>query len=266
MATIFKRKKGRNEPYLIQYLDHLGKRRTRKGYTDKGLTEELAGKLESEARLRSTGMIDPTQERIAQQRASSIDLHLSAFEESLSDNTPKYVSLTMSRVRKIVAGCGFVSLACLEPEAVQAFLRRQRQEEGLGHRTCNHYLQAIDGFCYWCVATKRLVANPLAGMERLNAAVDVRHPRRALTAEEVAKLVASARLSGKSIQCCSGEKRARIYLLSYLTGLRRGEIASLTPRSFDLKSETPTLTVEAACSKHRRKDVLPLHPDLATGT
>lgn len=263
MAAIYKRRPGRTEPYVIQYLDHLGKRRTRKGYTDKGLTEELAAKLESEARLRSTGMIDPAQERIAQQRASSIDLHAAAFEESLGDNTPKYVKQTMGRVRRIIAGCGFVSLACFEPEPVQAYLRLLRKEEGIGHRTCNHYLQAIDAFCNWCVTTKRLVANPLVGMERLNAAVDVRHPRRALTAGEVAKLVASARKSGLAIQCYPGEQRARIYLISYLTGLRRGEIASLKPRSFDLKSPTPTLTVEAACSKHRRKDVLPLHPDLA---
>ena len=60
MASIFKRsKRKKNEPYWVQYTDHLGKRKTAKGFTDKGLTEQLAGKLESEARLRKTGMIDP---------------------------------------------------------------------------------------------------------------------------------------------------------------------------------------------------------------
>ena len=53
MAAIFKRnKKDRNEPYTIQYLDHLGKRCTVKGFTDKGLTEQLAARLEGEARMR----------------------------------------------------------------------------------------------------------------------------------------------------------------------------------------------------------------------
>jgi len=47
-----------------------------------------------------------------------------------------------------------------------------------------------------------------------------------------------------------------------MTGLRRKEIGSLTPRSFDLDSDTPIVTVQAACSKHRRKDVLPLHANL----
>src|SRR5262245_6447052 len=34
------------------------------------------------------------------------------------------------------------------------------------------------------------------------------------------------------------------------------------PASFALDDDTPTLTVEAAYSKHRREDVVPLHADL----
>ena len=39
-------------------------------------------------------------------------------------------------------------------------------------------------------------------------------------------------------------------------------MASLTPQSFDLDAEPPTLKVKAGCSKHRKTDILPLHPDL----
>lgn len=142
------------------------------------------------------------------------------------------------------------------------FLRELREKEDLSNRTYNHYVQAIDEFCTWMVTTRRIQANPLMGLGRLNAEVDIRRRRRALTAEAIAKLLQSARASGKKIQCYDGETRARIYLLSYMTGLRRNELASLTPRSFDLNSATPTLTVEAAFSKHRTRDVLPLHPEL----
>ena len=38
----------------------------------------------------------------------------------------------------------------------------------------------------------------------------------------------------------------------------------LTPRSFDIAAKQPVLQVEAACSKHRKMDVLPLHPELVT--
>src|SRR5690606_1136370 len=102
------------------------------------------------------------------------------------------------------------------------------------------------------------------GIERLNAATDVRHQRRALTAEEFALLLRSALTSDVEIQCYDGLTRARIYLFSYLTGLRRGELASLTPASFDLKADPPTLRIEATISKHRRLDVLPLHSELAS--
>ena len=108
---------------------------------------------------------------------------------------------------------------------------------------------------------RRMTANPLSGVERLNADVDVRHKQRALTGEEFALLLKSARESGIRIQRFNGEQRARIYILSYMTGLRRRELGSLTPRSFDLAGDPPTLTVEAANSKHRKKDVLPLHPE-----
>jgi integrase len=49
-----------------------------------------------------------------------------------------------------------------------------------------------------------------------------------------------------------------------MTGLRRKELSSLTPRSFDLVGDPPTVTVQATVSKHRKKDVLPLHPELVS--
>ena len=60
----------------------------------------------------------------------------------------------------------------------------------------NHYLQAVDEFGKWLMATRRLPLNPVAGIERLNSETDVRHKRRALSPEDVARLVESARSSG----------------------------------------------------------------------
>jgi integrase len=262
MASIFKRSKRKNEPYWIQYTDHLGKRKTAKGFTDKGLTEQLAGKLESEARLRKTGLIDPEQERYAEVKLADIKAHLTAFEESLADNSPKHCVVTMARVNRIVAGCCFKMLADIQSESVQTFLRSLRKSKDISPRTYNHYIQAMDSFCNWCVMTKRVLANPLLGLERLNTEVDIRRKRRALSADEVGQLIASARSSKKKINRVDGKQRARIYFLAYMTGLRKSELASLSPKSFHLDGERPTVTVEAVHSKHRRRDVLPLHSEL----
>ncbi len=45
--------------------------------------------------------------------------------------------------------------------------------------------------------------------------------------------------------------------------MRAGELRSLTRASFDLDGDPPTVTVEAAYSKHRRQDVLPMRAELA---
>ncbi len=137
-----------------------------------------------------------------------------------------------------------------------------RKKQKWGHRTYNHYVQAVQTFCNWCVTTQRLLTNPVAALERLNNDVDVRRKRRALTPEEIVKLIEAARASRKRVEAFRGELRARLYLMAYLTGLRRRELASLTSRNFKLDAAPPTVKIDAACSKHRREDVLPLHPEL----
>jgi site-specific recombinase XerD len=268
MASVFKLgrdKKKKSSPWYFEYKDQHGKKKMRKGFTDKSLTEQLAMKLETEARLRTMGFIDAEQEERAEQKTSEVQEHLVAFRKSLGakKNTDKHVKLTLSRIERIIDGCEFKTLGDLDADTVEVFMTELREEEDLGHRTYNHYLQAIDSFCNWLVNRRRLDRNPLAGIARLNSATDVRHPRRALTSEEFSKLAQSARDSGVDIQCYSGEERARIYILSYMTGLRKGELASLTPASFELDVAQPTVTVQAGASKHRRKDILPLHPELA---
>jgi len=52
-------------------------------------------------------------------------------------------------------------------------------------------------------------------------------------------------------------------LVAVETGLRAGELRSLTRASFDLAGTPPTVAVEAAYSKRRRRDVLPLRSDMA---
>ena len=69
--------------------------------------------------------------------------------------------------------------------------------------------------------------------------------------------------SGKTVCGICGRDRAMLYLMAGYSGLRASELASLTWESVDFRTDPPVVTIEAAYSKRRRKDVLPLHPDLA---
>ena len=267
MASIFKksRDKGKkNRSWWIEYVDADGSRAYAKGFTDKGLTEQLAAKLETEVLLRRRGMIYPEQERLLAIKQSVVQSHLEMFERAIDNNTPKHRKLTMTRIRRLIDRCGIETIGQLNAEKVEHALKDLRKAEDLGAKTYNHYLQAIDEFGKWLVSTKRLLSNPVAGIARLNAETDVRHKRRALSPEEVMLLVESARTSGEDVQGYDGELRSRVYLMSFMTGLRRQELASLTPRSFYLDAPQPILKVKAACSKHRREDTLPIHPALVT--
>jgi integrase len=83
-----------------------------------------------------------------------------------------------------------------------------------------------------------------------------------VVARELARLIQTAE-EGDDVLGMPGPERAMLYRLAVGTGFRAGELRSLTPESFDLDAEPPTVTVEAGYSKHRREDVQPIRRDLA---
>jgi hypothetical protein len=79
----------------------------------------------------------------------------------------------------------------------------------------------------------------VGGIDRLNTEVDIRHGRRAISIEEFSKLVVSARTSGVRVQGFTGEQRARIYTMSYLTGLRKKGTGEPYASEFCLRQRFP---------------------------
>ena len=145
------------------------------------------------------------------------------------------------------------------PRAVVAALR-ERLRPGVGVSTSNHYLTSVKGFTRWLVRDRRALLDPLACLSRMNADADLRVRRRALDPADFARLVEAARRA-RPFRSLSGADRAVIYPLAARAGLRASELASLSPASFDF--DAPSVTVEAAYSKRRRKDVQPLPADAA---
>src|SRR5262249_30605102 len=143
----------------------------------------------------------------------------------------------------------------LSASRVEAALAEMREQSRFGTQTSNHYLAAIKQFARWLVKDRRKTENPLAHLDGGNVRLDRRHERRELSEDELAYLLDSTRRAG-CVRKMNGPDREVLYLVSVYTGLRASELASLTPESFALDDDTPTLTVEAAYSKHRRKDTV----------
>lgn len=174
----------------------------------------------------------------------------------------KYATMKSSRLRQLFAGprCKFARLSDLSASKVELQLADWRREHRrFGIRTSNHYLSAAKAFTRWLVRDRRLETDPFAGLEGGNVDLDIRMGRRELADDEITWLLRATR-HGPVRRRLPGPEREVLYLTALHTGLRASELASLTPESFDLDGTPATVTVEAAYSKHRRRDVQPLHP------
>ena len=166
-----------------------------------------------------------------------------------------------NRAKAVIENCKFAKMSDISASKVQRYLAGRRRD-GLSIRSGNFYLQAVKQFCRWLAADNRTVENPLAYLAGQNPKTDIRHARRALTVEESDRLMEHT-IGGETHSGMTGKERAMLYALSVTTGLRASELASLTWQSFSLSDSTPSVTVLAAYSKHRRDDVQPLRIDIA---
>ena len=146
----------------------------------------------------------------------------------------------------------------------------------MGPRTRNTYRAAAVAFCNWCVETGRLVVNPFAksaeGRRRRRPApatpgADRRRTsplaRRGTPPAAVGRNDGSPGQAKRRSGCQAagsetrrrlerlGQERALIYKTLVLTGLRKGELASLTVGQLVLDADPPFLVLDAADEKNR---------------
>ncbi|HKB39319.1 MAG TPA: site-specific integrase, partial [Gemmataceae bacterium] len=135
--------------------------------------------------------------------------------------------------------------------------------KGSSIQTTNYYLSHLKSFCRWLVKDRRMSENPFAHLEAGNVEVDRRHDRRELTADELTRLLETAKASPRTFRGLTGRDRFVLYATACGTGFRAGALASLTPGHFDLESPRPTVTLAARKNKSRKPRVQPLPADLA---
>ena len=205
----------------------------------------------------------------ADHRKSSLAKLLAEYQRHITDKgaTAKEARQSVRRCELVFEGCRFVLLSDLDATPAESWLADRRavpkEKGGFGPATSNHYRKSLVAFGNWLTKARRASENPFRHIPKVNADVDIRHERRPLSPDEFDRVLASAR-TGTTYRRQSGPDRAALYLIAGMTGLRASELASLTRESFTLDAETPLVAVEAAYSKHRRRDEVPLHLDLVT--
>ncbi len=250
--------------------DRKWKRKKRSTRTsDRAAAERILSKWIGDERLRAEGVVDAGLERLAAEGKRSIAEHITAFETYLTakGSTARHAGHTIGAIRRTLEAARIKTLAGLAPSAILEAVAAMRVGEGkdapaASARTKNHALGAVRALCRWAVKDGRLTVNPLAGVKTFNVEADRKRTRRAFDDDELRRIIDAAE-SGPVIRGMSGRDRAMLYRLAAHSGLRAGELASLTPASFQLDGEHPAVIVAAAHSKHRREDRQPLRGDLA---
>jgi site-specific recombinase XerD len=252
--------KEKSRKWWGRYRDENGCERRVPLAADKTAAQAKLSELVKKAERRAAGLEDPFEEH----RRTPLTEHLTDFRRFLEGkgNTDKHARQTCNRVQAILDGCRFVRLGDVSPSAVVEWLKNERAAERMGIQSSNYYLGCIKSFLVWMVKDSRTDRNPLAHMSGMNAKVDVRRERRCLPPDEFALFFEAAR-KGKPKRKLGGEDRAMLYLLAANSGFRCSELASLMPESFDLAGDSPSVTVDAAYSKRRRKDTQPLPREAA---
>ncbi len=250
--------KTKSKKWWGRYTDSLGCEKRVPLATDKMVSQSMLKELVHKVERQKAGLEDPVEDEMQK----PIRVHLADFEKSQKskNNSPRYIFEIMGKIRRFVDACRWRRIGQIKATDVQGFLADLR-EEGLSIQTSNHYLRAIKNFTRWLVINRRLKSNPLDSLSMLNTRVDRRHDRRPLSQEEFTRLVKVSEEGPPAVGLC-GRDRAMLYILAAWTGLRRGEIGSLTLQNFNLDGNPPTVTVEASYSKHRREDKQILHSDL----
>ena len=175
--------------------------------------------------------------------------------------TAKHAMTMHNHAVRIFTACNANFIADIRPDNVQAAIAAHKAA-GLSLQTCNHMTKAVKAFTRWACRDGRIQSDPLAHLTKYNVALDRRHDRRALEVPEAQAVIRAAE-TGPVILGMDGHSRAALYRTAYGTGFRANELRSLTPESFNLDGQPPTITIRAGYSKHRREDIQPIRQDLA---
>ena len=260
---------------------------------DKQAAQQVLNGWLAEVEKITAGIITKDESNIASHAGKGIGQHVKAYLDYLKAKTvrgravsAKHRRNVESQLNRLIADCGFRSLNDVTRAAMVRWMNQQKEIGKMAGRTINIHRATIVAFCAWAVTERRLTTNLLQGLPKADE-TEKRRNRRALSDKEIAQLLQAAedrplrdaqtirrgKNKGELLVKLSddeqrrltrlGQTRRLIYRTFIYTGLRKGELASLTVGDVYLDGETPRLHLSAKHSKSAQSAQIPLRQDLA---
>ena len=251
-----------SDTWTAQFVDENGKpQRISTKTTVRSVAEKILARYQTEVDRIRTGVATRDELSKAHFRLITLEVALERFRTKLVADgcTTGHIGTTLKKIARIVAETGIDSLSDIRRDLIDRWIAGEVGKKVLAPGTINGYILAFKSFVRYLSDTEVLPNNPLKLIRKLNPELDLRKKRRAMSAGEVERLLQAAASSGECKTWKDGE-RVLIYRLLLGTGLRSMELSHLTPNQIDF--ERSRLTVEAAKTKNKKSDILPMRPDL----
>ena len=185
----------RSATYSAKYRDGQGiVRKISTGCRDESAARCVLNELERRAELVRSGVISAAEDRVANHQRSPLETHRNDWLTSIraSGRSARHIENAERLTLRVCDECGFNTLRDIESSRFESWLAT-KLDEGMSARTRNSYLQALSALCEWCVRNGRLTFNPLKTVSKADEKSDRRRQRRAMTEDELHRLLHVAR-------------------------------------------------------------------------
>lgn len=216
---------------------------------DKSVAAERLRKIVVESQKVAEGLLPSQSLRDAAKKPLQEHLDLYIATRETKGNSSVYIYDTRRQIETLIHDCDWVHPSDITAISFEQWRNRTKKYP----KTANDYLAAMRAFVRWMCKRNLITADPLTPVDKVKTNVEKKHPRRALTDDEMERLIELS------------EWRSPMYLTAVFTGLRRGELESLTWGDVHLDAVVPYLTVRASQSKNGKCESLPLHLDVVMG-
>ena len=261
------RKRGKAKVWSFRHVSTDGRKVESAGCEDLLATRAMAREAESRVARERAGLLDPREVALAGHEATLLVNHLDDWHSHMiaKGSTKQHADLSRNRALKVVAVAKLNRIGDLSPSKVQAALKAIR-DGGVSLRSQRHYTRCVGAFGRWLWKDGRAREHVLAHLVSPNP--DAERPQRAPRPE---------RRRVERIHPRGGTRSGRRQTHRAGSGdvvptrgrdrVSQNELRSLAPKSFDLESEPPIVTVKAGYSKRGKRsgrdDHQPIRPDLA---
>jgi integrase len=264
MASIDKR--GRN--YFVRFRDEHGVQRTKKAGPDKSVAQRMAREFESRLCAIKAGVIDPREHSWAENERKPLTDHIREWCDDLvaRGRAEQYAHESHAKLTRLIEFAKVQRISQLTLSTMTAALGELRSipgrsgNVGLSDRTVHQHFRMAKIFSRWLWRDHRVREDPLAHL--VGPQVINKRTRRPFDPADAATLVSVTR-SAPIRWSVTGEERSILYAVALGTGFRAAELRSLTPESFNLDGDPPTITCAAGYTKNGKEAVQPIRPELA---